>query len=80
MAFQGNSRLHLDDKNHLKKPYLSWGEGGEYRMEKIIIITNQPEGDTQLIALLHILFPECEISIAPNKREALAYSKEKETE
>ena len=49
-------------------------------MEQIIIITNQLEEDTRLIALLHILFPECEISIAPNKREALAYSKEKGTE
>jgi len=49
-------------------------------MEKIVIVTNQPEGDIRLIALLHILFPECEICIAPNMREALAYSKEKGTE
>ena len=32
-------------------------------MEKIVIVTSQPEPDYGLLALLNALFPECEVQI-----------------
>jgi hypothetical protein len=32
-------------------------------MEKIVIVTSQPEPDDGLLALLNALFPDCEIQI-----------------
>ena len=32
-------------------------------MNKIVIVTNRPEPDSDLLASLNILFPDCEIQI-----------------
>ena len=34
-------------------------------MDKIVIVTNKPEPDYGLLAMLNTLFPDCEIRIVP---------------
>ena len=41
-------------------------------MKKIVIVTNRPEPDHGLLALLNTLFPECKIHIVFKKSEAVA--------
>ena len=41
-------------------------------MEKIVIVTSQPEPDYGLLASLNALFPDCEIQIVFKKNETVA--------
>jgi hypothetical protein len=39
-------------------------------MEKIVILTDDSEGDSALIARLRVLFPECELQVASIDKES----------
>jgi hypothetical protein len=48
-------------------------------MDKIVIVSNDPESCNHLINLLKLLFPECDISIIPEESKKNFNIKEKES-